>query len=118
MSPASLCHGRARQNSGTGPYGGCRRVLWVPGLWGQYSGTIRFIEKPGVQDVVVAMWQNVVLYPEVKIQVRDLVRVVGFVTPLWPTGVGTKGKFVLSSPRRINGHRRPVPGAPSCGTPR
>ena len=28
----------------------CRRVLWEPGPWGQYSGKIRFMEKRGVQD--------------------------------------------------------------------
>ena len=39
-----------RQCSGTGPCGYCRRVPWVPGPRGQYSGKIRFIEKPGVQD--------------------------------------------------------------------
>ena len=49
--PAALVrHGRARQSSETGPYGDCRRVLWVPGPRGQYSGTIHFIQKPGVQD--------------------------------------------------------------------
>ena len=30
----------------------CRRVLWVPGPWGQYSGKIRFVKKHGVQDDV------------------------------------------------------------------
>ena len=38
--------------------------------------------------------------------------------PLCLTGVGTRGKFVLSSPRVVNGHRRHVPGAPSSDTPR
>ena len=42
--------GRARQSSGTGPCGECIRGMWVPGPRGQYSGKIRFIEKPGVQD--------------------------------------------------------------------
>ena len=40
--------GRARQSSGTGPCGDCRRILWVPGPQCQYSGKIRLIEKPGV----------------------------------------------------------------------
>ena len=53
-----------------------------------------------VQDVVVAMWQNVVLYPEVKVKIRDLVRVVGIVDPVVPRGVGSQGNFVLSSPKR------------------
>ena len=50
VTPAAVHHGRARQSSGTGPCGYCRRVLWVPGPLDQYSGKIRFIEKPGVQD--------------------------------------------------------------------
>ena len=40
-----------------------------------------------------------VAYPEVKVQVRDLVRFVGIVAPFTPLGVGIRGKFVLSSPR-------------------
>ena len=47
---AAVHHGRARQSLGTGSCGDCRRVLWVPGPRGQYSGKIRFIEKPAVQD--------------------------------------------------------------------
>ena len=58
MGTGNLCRmlqaeehtGRARQTSGMGPCGDCRRVLWVPGPWGQYSGKIRFIEKCGVQN--------------------------------------------------------------------
>ena len=47
---AAVLYGRARQISGTGPCGDCGRGLWVPGPRGPYSGKIRFIEKPGVQD--------------------------------------------------------------------
>ena len=43
VPPAAVHHGRARQISGTGPRGYCRRVLWVPGPAGQYSGKVRFI---------------------------------------------------------------------------
>ena len=50
VPPAAVRHGRARQSSGPGPCGDCGRALWVPGPRGQYSGNIRFIEKPGVQD--------------------------------------------------------------------
>ena len=50
-------------------------------------------------------------------QQRDLVRVVGIVAPLCPTGVSIQEKFVLSRPKGYI-HRRPVPGAPSSGTPR
>ena len=53
VPPPAVHPGRAKQCSGTGPCGYCRRVLWVPDPRGQYSGKIRFIEKPGVQDVYV-----------------------------------------------------------------
>ena len=101
VPPAAVHHGRAKQCSGTGPCGYCRRVLWVPGPRGQYSVNIRFIEKPWVQDEGVAMWLNVVLtpriaYPEVNDQVRSLVRVVGIVAPFAPQGFSIRGKFVLS----------------------
>ena len=53
MGPGDVCllpleavrHRRARQTSESGPVGDCRRVLWVPGPRGQYSGKIRFIDK-------------------------------------------------------------------------
>ena len=35
-------------------------------------------------------------YPEVNVQVRDLVRVVGIFTPFAPRGFSFRGKFVLS----------------------
>ena len=59
LPPAAVRHGRARQSSGTGQCGDRRRVPLVPGPRDQYSGIIRFIEKPGVQDEGVAMWLNV-----------------------------------------------------------
>ena len=37
-----------------------------------------------------------VAYPEVSVQVRDLVRVVGIVAPFAPRGFSIRGKFVLS----------------------
>ena len=63
VSPAAIYHRRARQCSGMGPCGDCRRVLWAPGPRSQYSRKIRFIEKPGVHDEVDAIWLNVVLTP-------------------------------------------------------
>ena len=81
-APSKVHPGRARQCSGTGPCGYCRRVLWLPGPRGQYSGKIRFIEKPGVQDDVAKRSSDPwVAYHEVNVQVRDLVRVVGIVAP-------------------------------------
>ena len=101
MPPAAVHPGRASQCSGTGPCGYCRRVLWVPGPRGQYSGKIRFIEKPGVQDewgrhVAKRSSDTRVAYPQVNVQVTDLVRVVGIVAPFAPRGFSIRGKFVLS----------------------
>ena len=77
VPPAAVRHGRARQTSGMEPCGGCRQVQWVPGPWGQYSGKIRLIEKPGVQDegsphMAKRSSDLQVAYPKVKLQVRDL----------------------------------------------
>ena len=58
---AVVRHASARQTSGTRPCVDCRRVLWVPGPQGQYSGEIRFIEKPATQDEGVAMLLKVFL---------------------------------------------------------
>ena len=81
MPQAAVHPGKARQCSGAGPCGHCRKVLWVPGPWSQYSGKIRFIEKPGVQDeggrhVAKRSSDTRVAYLEVNVQVRDLVQVV------------------------------------------
>ena len=75
--------------------GYCRRFLWVPGPRGQYS------EKPGVQDergrhVDKRSSDPRVAYPELNVQVRDLVRIVGIVAPFCPAGVQYSGKIVLS----------------------
>ena len=43
-------------------------------------------------------------HPDVKVQVRDLVWVVGIVAPFSPMGASTRGKFVLSSPRGKTAH--------------
>ena len=101
---AAVRHGRARQTSESGQGGDCRRVVWEPGPRGQYLGKFRFIEKYGVQDEGgrhVAKYSSDPrqAYPEVKLQGRDLVRVVGIVAPFAPMGAGTRGKFVLSSPK-------------------
>ena len=80
---AAVRLGRARQSSGTGPCGDYRRVMWLPGPQGQYSGTIRFIEKNGVQDEAKRSSEHRVAYPEVK----DLVRILGSVAPLLNGGL-------------------------------
>ena len=102
VPPAAVRHGTARQSSGTGPCWDCRWVLWVPGPRGQYSGQIRFIEKHGVQDgrhVAKCSSDPRVAYTEVKVQVRDLVRVVCIVAPFAPRGSVFGENFVSSSPR-------------------
>ena len=75
----------------------------------KFRDGIRFIEKPGVQDEgghYVAKRSSdplpppPVSYTGVKVQVRDLVRIMGIVDPFAPRGVGTLGKFVSSSSRR------------------
>ena len=43
------------------------------------------------------------VYPEVKLQVRDIVRVAGIVAPFASVGAFTRGKFVLSRPRETMG---------------
>ena len=54
-----------------------------------------------------------VAYPEVKVQVRDLVRVVGIVSPFAPRG-SVFGKIRFIEQQVINGHRRLMPGAPAA----
>ena len=73
---AAVYPGRARHCSGTEPCGHCRRVLWVPGPRGQYSGKIRFIGQPVVQDEggrhgAKRSSDPRVAYPEVNVQVRS-----------------------------------------------
>ena len=113
VPPAAVHPERARQCSETGPCGYCRRVLWVPGPRGQYSGKIRFIEKPGVQDegdrlVAKRSSDPQVAYLEVNVQVRDLVRVVGIVAPFAPRGFSIRGKFVLSIGQAKSSIPRPL----------
>ena len=121
--PGAPSSGTPRESQAKFRDGYCRRVLWVPGLAGQYSGKIRFIEKPGVQDeggrhVVKRSSDPRVAHPDVKVQVRDLVRVVGIVAPFAPMGASTRGKFVLSSPRGEMGtwDLSWVPIGPFCNT--
>ena len=58
-----------------------------------------------------------IAYLEVKVQVRDPVRVVGIVDSC-ARGDQYSGKILFIAPQELNGHRRPVPGALSSGTPR
>ena len=101
VPPAAVHPGRARQCAGMGPCGYCTRVLWVLGPRGQYSGKICLIENPGIQDerghhVAKCSSDPRVAYPEVNVQVRDLVRVVGIVALFAERGFSIRGKFILS----------------------
>ena len=55
--------------------------------------------------------------PDVKVHVRHLVRVVGIVAPSAPRG-SVPGEIRFIETQWVNGHRRPVSGAASRGTPR
>ena len=57
------------------------------------------VEDEGGRHVVKRSSDPRVAHPDVKVQVRDLVRVVGIVAPFAPMGASTRGEFVLSSPR-------------------
>ena len=107
--------GRERRGLSKGPVG-----TWPAG---SVLGENSFYRETWGTRRRVAMRLNVLLtpgksYPDVKVQVRDLERVVDIVAPFVPWGVGTRGKFVLLSHKGVNGHRRPVPDAPTSGTPR
>ena len=70
----------------------------------QYSWKICFIEIPGLEDeggrhLVKRSSEPRIAHTEVKVQVRDKVRVVGIVAPFAPWGFRIRVKFVLSSPR-------------------
>ena len=75
------------------------------GGWMGAWGLICFIEKPGVQDwgggdcqVAKRSSDPRVAYPEVKVQVRDLVHC-GYCCPLYPTGCGYPGKIRFIEPQ-------------------
>ena len=68
---------------------------------GQFSGKICIVEKPGVQyewgrHASKRSSEPRLTYPEVKVQVRDLVRVVGIVAPFGPRGAVFGKKLFLS----------------------
>ena len=77
-----------------------------------------FIDNPGAQDHVAKRSSPPpppVAYAEVKVKVRDLVRVVVLLAPL-PHGGQYSGKIRFIVPQVVKGHRTPVLGAPSSGT--
>ena len=86
---AAVRHGSVRQTSGTVPYGDCRRVLWVPGPRIRIRGNFVLSRNLGYKTrvgggrhVANRCSDPRLAYPEVKLQRRDLVRVVGVVAPL------------------------------------
>ena len=90
IPPAAVHPGRARQCSETGPCGYCRRVLWVPGsVFGEnsfYRETRGTRRGGGGRHVAKHSSNPRVAYPEVNVQVRDLVRVVSIVASFAPRG--------------------------------
>ena len=82
-------------------------VEWFCGNWargvsirGKFVLSIRLGYKTrGCHHVAKRSSEPRVAYPEVKVKVRDRVRVVRIVSPFAPRGVSIQGKFVLSSPR-------------------
>ena len=101
---AAVRHGRAGQTSESGRYWDCRKMLWVAGPWGQYSGKIRFIEKRGMQDeggrhVSQRRSDPRQAYPEVKLQGRDLVRVMDIVAPFASLETSTREHSFYRTPR-------------------
>ena len=96
-------HRRARQTSEPGPFWDCTRVLLVSGPWGQYSGKIYCIEKHWIQDeggrlVAKRSSDSRQAYREVKLQGRDLVRVVSIVAPFVQLGAGTRENSLCRAP--------------------
>ena len=100
---ASVRHGRAKQSSGDrvgiAEGSGAYRVPGVSirgklVLYRQLRGT-----RQGGRHVAKRSSDPWVAYPEIKVQVQDLVRVVGIVAPFAPRGSSIRGKFVLLSPR-------------------
>ena len=90
-NPAAVRHGRARQTSG------------LPGPRGQYSGKIRLSRnlryKTRGRYMVKRSSDPRVAYPEIKLQVRDPVRVVGIVAPFRLTGSRYPGKIRFIEPQ-------------------
>ena len=74
----------------TGPAGS---VFGENSFYRETLGTSR-----GGRHVAKRSFDPRVAYPEVKVQVRDIVRVVGIVAPFAPSGIGTKGKFRFIEP--------------------
>ena len=86
MPLAAVRNKGASKSSGTGPCGDCRRILWGTGPAGSVFGENSFYRETwgtrrGGRHVAKRSSDPRVVYPEVKVQVRDLVRVVGIVVP-------------------------------------
>ena len=103
VPPAAVHHWIARQISGTGPYGYCRRSLEYRSricIRGKFVSLRNPVKKTrGVRHVLKHSSDPRVANLEDKVQIWDLVRVVGIVAPFAPRGFSIRGKLVLSSPR-------------------
>ena len=88
MPRAAVRHGRARQSSGTGPCGDCRKIPCERALGISVRRKFVLSRNPGYKTrgrhVAKRSSDPRVGYPEVKVHVRDLVRVLGVVAPFAP----------------------------------
>ena len=122
MSQAAVCYGRARQRSRTGPCEDCRRVVGYR-ICG-FSVRENFVlstnleyKTRGGRQVAKRNSDPRIAYPDAKVQLRDLVRVVGIVASFAPMGWIPGENSFYQAPGG-NWHRRRVPGAPSSGKQR
>ena len=104
VPPAAVHSERARQYPGTGPCGCRRRALWVLGRGVSIRRKFVLSRNPrgGGRHMAKRSSDPRVSYPEVNVQVRNLVRVVIIVAPFAPRGFSIRRKFVLSYYRFID----------------
>ena len=126
------CAGCPQQRYITGEPGkvqGRDRVGIVEGSCGYRArrvsirGKFFLSRNPGYRTMGVAMWLKIALPPpgsppRGQSSGPGPSANCGYFCPLCPTGVQYSGKIRFIEPQRVDGHRRPVPGAPSSGTSR
>ena len=106
---AAGCHRRAKQSSGTGPCGDCRRVLCIPGPWGQYSGKKLFYReirstKLWGRHVATRSSDPRVAYPCQSSGAGPIGARCGYCCPLCPTGSQYSGRIRFIELQGVNKH--------------
>ena len=106
VPPAALRQGSARQSSGMDRAGIVEGSCGYQAHGFSIRGKFVLSRNTGYKTTRVANRHVAkrssdprVAYHEVKVQVRDLVRVVGIIASCAQRGVSIRGKLVLSSPR-------------------